>query len=337
MNRNVRNARLTGTAEAHRIHRMMESRERVEATDGQVDVFGILAELEVLVVFKPLDGLLGAFLKQEAPGVIISTKRPYSVQRFTGAHELGHAVLDHDPSLDSPGVLRRAAIGYIPTGTGNFRAYLQEIEADAFAGELLAPRWLLIYHAKRQGWQASQLSDPDVAYQMALRCGCSYEATLRSLARNSLISETQVDAALKAKPKALKARLRGEAEWINPWSDVWRLTERDQGHRVPAADGDMLRVGLLQKSAAGYRWTANEVDPGLLLLMEDVRITTATVGGPSEKLWYYRAGGEGLAVASYAERRPWEAAAVAAATFEVNIKPVEKGLSRANRARLVVA
>jgi predicted secreted protein len=99
----------------------------------------------------------------------------------------------------------------------------------------------------------------------------------------------------------------------------------------------MLRVGLLQKSAAGYRWTANEVDPGLLLLMEDVRITTATVGGPSEKLWYYRAGGEGLAVASYAERRPWEAAAVAAATFEVNIKPVEKGLSRANRARLVVA
>jgi hypothetical protein len=38
---------------------------------------------------QPLDKLLGAYVPAEEPGILITTKRPLSIQRFTAAHELG--------------------------------------------------------------------------------------------------------------------------------------------------------------------------------------------------------------------------------------------------------
>lgn len=335
MNVQVRNARLQGSAEGHRVLAMMEARERIARTDGQIDVFGTLADLDIFVMFKPLDGLLGAFLKREYPGVLISTKRPYSVQRFTGAHELGHAVLNHEPSLDSPGVIRRASLGLLPPGRGNFRLHLQEIEADAFASEFLTPKWLLVHHAKAQGWNVSNLAEPEVAYQLALRCGCSYEATLRSLARNGLISDAQVNQALKVQPKALKAHLRGEVEWVDPWSDVWRVRERDLGHSIPAAAGDTVRLELLQHSAGGYLWQVEALDGQLPLLGEDVQVPEGAIGAPARRLWWLRADGGGPAKVTLVERRPWETEGKPV-ELQFNIRPKETGLSRANRAKLAV-
>ena len=46
-------------------------------------------------MFFPLDGLLGAFLPEGSGGVIVTTQRPVTVQRYTAAHEIGHWKLKH--------------------------------------------------------------------------------------------------------------------------------------------------------------------------------------------------------------------------------------------------
>src|SRR4051812_15051476 len=95
-----REAILTGGREAARLHSVLHTQEELTRTRGPVDVFGALLKNEAAVIFRPLEGLLGACLSRPARGVIISTQRPLSVQRFTGAHELGHIAMHHDISLD---------------------------------------------------------------------------------------------------------------------------------------------------------------------------------------------------------------------------------------------
>ena len=251
MIKELRDARLKGAKAAYRILDMLEARDRLKQTYGQVDVFQALAQLDIMVMFKPLDGLLGAYLRGSPPGVLISTKRPHSVQRFTAAHELGHAVLEHEPSLDTPDVLRRAASGRFG-GIGKFAAHLQEVEADAFAGEFLMPRWLLAHHAALQGWSPRHFNDPAVVYQLSLRCGSSYDATTRALERNRVISSSSGAALRKVKPKALKEDLRRDDKSFNPWSDAWIITEKDQTSSVKFREGDVVGVHLIEHAAGGY-------------------------------------------------------------------------------------
>ena len=86
-----RAAILTGAKAAHTLHRDLGIKEQIErAGGGRVDVFGAIAKLGATLMFQPLDKLLGAYLPGDELGVLITTKRPLPVQRFTGAHELGH-------------------------------------------------------------------------------------------------------------------------------------------------------------------------------------------------------------------------------------------------------
>jgi hypothetical protein len=86
-----RAAILTGAKAAHTLHRDLGIRDQIERSGGgRVDVFGAIAKLGATLMFQPLDNLLGAYLPSDELGVLITTKRPLPVQRFTGAHELGH-------------------------------------------------------------------------------------------------------------------------------------------------------------------------------------------------------------------------------------------------------
>jgi IrrE N-terminal-like domain len=126
-------------------------------------------------MFQPLDKLIGAYLPGEEVGVLITTKRPLPVQRFTGAHELGHSYMRHKPSLDDENILRRA-----PFSTSG-RLDRQEREADAFASMFLTPAWLLALNLERQGWTAHDLENPSKVYQASLRIGTSYTTTCYAL------------------------------------------------------------------------------------------------------------------------------------------------------------
>jgi Zn-dependent peptidase ImmA (M78 family) len=99
-----RDAILRGVQAADALHENLRTREPVERQQrGNIDVFGSILQRDVWLVFRPLEGLLGACV--DGRGVIISTNRPLAVQRFTAAHELGHVAMEHPLSVDGEEIL----------------------------------------------------------------------------------------------------------------------------------------------------------------------------------------------------------------------------------------
>ena len=98
-----RQAILSGTYEAARLHEELGTRALWEPNGGRIDVFGVIDRLGLPLMFQPMEGLLGAYLARPSPGVLINTRRPLSIRRYTAAHELGHHRLKHEPSLDGRG------------------------------------------------------------------------------------------------------------------------------------------------------------------------------------------------------------------------------------------
>src|SRR5262245_40145325 len=104
----LRAAILNAAVVANRMHRLFDTKARADAGEGRIDVFDMLIQNDIPIMFRPLTGRLGAFLNEDGSrGVIITTERPLSVQRFTAAHEFGHAMLEHEPSIDAESMLSR--------------------------------------------------------------------------------------------------------------------------------------------------------------------------------------------------------------------------------------
>jgi Zn-dependent peptidase ImmA (M78 family) len=306
------------------------------ATHERVDVFDALAWLDVRVVFKPLDGLLGAYIRGEQPGVMISTKRPLSVQRFTAAHELGHAVLAHEPSLDSPDVLRRAAFNQKSRKISGFASYLQEIEADAFAGSFILPNWLISHHARKHGWSRSDLSNEDIVYQLALRCGASYQATVWALERNGMIDENDRARLLNVKPKQIKYRIGHVPATAETRNDAWLLNESDSRADIAINVGDTVTISLSQQAGAGYLWLPRAPPPAVLRELDTiVQVEPNRVGATSIRRSFYLAEKQGVGSLPFEHKRPWESTSYEEVTFHLSVTKPEQGLSQANRARLV--
>lgn len=306
------------------------------STHERVDVFDALAWLDVRVMFRPLDGLMGAYLRGIQPGALISTKRPLSVQRFTAAHELGHAILNHEPSLDSPNVLRRAANSQASRKILGFASYLQEIEADAFAGAFLLPQWVITHHARKQGWSRSSFTQPNIVYQLSLRCGASFQATVWALERHGIIPTDVRTYMLSLKPKTLKAELGHVNAISSTRADAWHLGNADAGADVALSVGDTVTVTLEQQGSGGYLWKPNtDPSPNLNLIETEVTVGREAVGAHSKKAFFYKAESRGGVDFSFEHKRPWERTALELAHFKLQIEEPESGLSRANRRRMM--
>jgi Zn-dependent peptidase ImmA (M78 family) len=271
-----RAAILAGAKAAHTLHRDLGIREPIErSAGGRVDVFGAIAKLGATLMFQPLDKLLGAYLPGEEAGVLITTKRPLPVQRFTGAHELGHLYMRHEPSLDDDNILRRAPF----SATGELNR--QEREADAFASIFLTPAWLLALNLERQRWTARDLSDPANVYQASLRLGTSYQATCYALERHKVIGRDQRAQLIDIEPKEIKQRLLAGYEPPDWRSDVWLLAERDEGALIEGGRNDLFVMRLRENSGAGYLWNFDQLrDAGFALVHDDREDETPeTIGG----------------------------------------------------------
>lgn len=104
-----------------------------------VPIERIARGLGISIRYSPLDESLSgmAFIKDDARVVVVNALHHPNRQRFTLAHELAHHVL-HEPDLRAgvhvdKVILRRDDMS--AQGTNDF-----EIEANAFASELLMPR-----------------------------------------------------------------------------------------------------------------------------------------------------------------------------------------------------
>lgn len=105
---NDRDIILDATLEAERLHKTLKTKSRLQELSGQIDIFSSIVDQEVALIFKPLDGLLGAYLRSPSSGIILTTERPLAIQRLTAAHESGYSHLKHLASLDDESILHRS-------------------------------------------------------------------------------------------------------------------------------------------------------------------------------------------------------------------------------------
>ena len=327
-----REAVLEGAQAAARLLDQLGVRKVVEASGGCVDVFGAILALDAALIFRPLEGLLGACMPGPVPGVVISTQRPLRIQRFTGAHELGHIALGHAMSLDGPEIL----------GQGSGLRNDIEISADSFASAFLLPKWILQMHASQQGWNRKSMSDPNTVYQLSLRVGASFEATCIALERHGIIDATTQRNLLNKPRREIKVELLDGFEIENYYPDVWLLTERDEGLTLEGQPDDLFVLRLTEKGGAGYLWdTTALVDSGFAILRDHRQIPPPekAVGGPVTRALTARQTEPSRGMFSLELRRPWQETGTAIAALHVasDLYGKEVGMPRASRRMLMAA
>jgi Zn-dependent peptidase ImmA (M78 family)/predicted secreted protein len=327
----------TGSMAASRLHVQLGMREKMKARGGNIDVFTATLDLDVPLILRKLDGLLGAYMPEPISGILVTTERPLSIQRFTAAHELGHHRLAHLPSLDNEeDVLRRMAMPGMNAGPN-----MQEVEADAFAVTFLMPKWLIAWHCQRQGWLARDLAEPSQAYQLALRLGASYEATTWTLERHRLIGPLQGRALRSVQPRQMKADLLREYRPKDYRGDVWLLSERDAGTRIDGSRNDHFVLRLNEHSGGGYLWNIEELRTSGLAIVRDDRETVdhEGIGGPVTRSVTAALEQAQRGEISLAESRPWQPSEpITELYLEYDFTgPEEEGLSRVERRHLLEA
>ena len=324
-----------GTMAAARLHQRLDLRQLVEARGGNVDVFGAIQAVDLPLLLRPLQGLLGVYLSDPAPGVLVTTRRPMSIQRFTAAHELGHFEMKHQPSLDDESILRRMPMAAAPAED------FQEVEADAFAVGFMMPRWLVQWHAARQGWTVADFRRPNRVYQLALRIGASYEATCWTLVRHRLIQAALARELLQTQPRELKVGLLETYQPQDYRGDVWLLTERDAGTRIDGSRNDLFVLRLEEHSGGGYLWDIDQLKAsGFAIVRDELEaIDGDGVGGPVVRRVTAAPEETHRGSLQIEERRPWDPEPpLSRLNLEFDLTgPEEEGLSRAERRRLFEA
>jgi Zn-dependent peptidase ImmA (M78 family) len=320
---------------AARLHRQFDLRAQIEAGGGNVDVFGAIQAVDLPLLLRPLERLLGAYLSDPVPGVLITTQRPMSIQRFTAAHELGHFTLRHQPSLDDENILRRMPLARQPAGD------FQEVEANAFAVEFMMPRWLFGWHAARQGWTTHDFRRPNIVYQLALRIGASFEATCWTLAQHRLVPASLARKLLQTQPRELKVALLESYQPQDYRGDVWLLTARDAGTRIDGSRNDLFVLRLEEHSGGGYLWDIEQLKAsGFGIVRDELEtIDGDTVGGPLIRRVTAAPPDTYRGRIALDERRPWDPEPpLTRLQVELDLTgPEQEGLSRAERRSLLEA
>ena len=290
------------------------------------DVIGTVAARNIPLLFRPLDKLWGAFItvNDEERGIIVTTKLPLSVQRFTVAHELGHLLLRHTSSLDETvGFTGRHAPASRPA---------HEAAADTFASELLAPKPLLLACAKRHGWTKEKLHQPENIYQLALRLGISYQAACWALVTPRVLTQPEAQRLQATTVQELKRALAPAGLMKHSWADVWALTEADSGTYLEATPDDLFAIHVEDHASAGYVWRL--VDGDAEVLEERGPDIDHLYGARAARTLYARFETPGVHQLVFEHVRPWSRATLARIQIDIDGRGKEReGWARGARVK----
>lgn len=213
--------------------------------ESPVDVFGMISQLGLWLVFNPLGTLLGAVLPKGNGGIMLTTQRRPAIQRYTAAHEIGHWILDiHEVAFDTEDHIFRPSVD-------------RERLAQLFAGQLLMPPPLVFASCARYDISDGRHATGAAVYLVARDMGASYEAAVRQMSNLGIINRTRLQYLLSLSPADIKAELcRGHrpADAV----DVWPLDNSFDGHQVNVTEGDELFVALPENRTTGYRWLTDD-------------------------------------------------------------------------------
>jgi len=250
----LRRSRILGSSAAIR-----EVAKRHFEPGRRVDVFKVIEDERIWLMFQPLGRLYGFFERVgNAAGIVVHSGHPLSLQRFTAAHEFGHYILGHDLSVDSEDKLY---------GTSNDP---NEVAAHAFAADFLMPITLVNRALDRLGLRASVAKlTAEGAYQLALELGSSYAATVTQLVALKIIGK-QAGLRLKAvRPLDVKISIAGSRP-ENTRVDLWTVT-KGQNRDLVLGIADQLHIEMPEIPTSGYRWAIAHAPLGLDLTGDDSR------------------------------------------------------------------
>lgn len=212
------------------------------------DLVGLVEELGFPVAFRRLpDGVHGLNVRDGREGmvtrlIIISTQGPWTLQRYTLAHELCHALYDDD--------------GQVIVDLVEIPDRLPELRAEAFARHLLLPARALerdVRRGRSEGlpWQA-------LTAGLMVRWGMSKRAILRALEADQLASPEET-AAVRARPVD---QLMADAGLTERWREL------SAGQSEPSGS-----PWLVSRALEAYRrgWVGAHVVADLL--NQDVKTT----------------------------------------------------------------
>lgn len=216
----------------------------------RIDVYGAIDRFGLFLSFRPLDRLLGVCIPEER-GVMITTTRPPTIQRYTAAHELGHCVMHH------PGLLLDGETEV--TGQSTLE---REQQAQLFAAYFLMPPDLADDVASRFGIMAGTVQ-PSQIYQAARDMGASYEATVWHLTNLGRVERHETANLIRSRPTAKRDSAFGVPP-ANPRTDVWPIEATGEPATVDVTLGDEIVVLLPENRSTGYRWLTRDaqVDVG---------------------------------------------------------------------------
>lgn len=262
---------LYAVEKASQVTKDFDLKNRIKEGYTRVDPALVAREADVTLMYRPLDRLLGGFIREESGcGILVNVARPRGLIHMTCAHELGHFFLDHDSATDED----------IDLGPS---ASLIERQADYFAYSLLAPRWLLAKIMKAKRWSVQNFSRPSIVYQLSLRLGISYQAMVWSLSRLELISKEAAKELRKYQPKQLKEHALNGMAVQHSQEDVWIIDSYDQDRILEPGLGDQFVVDLPNHAGSGRLWSIDDlVSEGFTLQPQVVDATARPRPAPDE-------------------------------------------------------
>jgi len=237
-------------AAARELRRLQLDRRRA------VDVFRVIQEADLWLLFKPLEKLLGAYVRTDGGGgVLVNSQRPRGMQRLTAAHEYGHHVLGHDRSTDHEWEVQNPSAVQDP----------REAAAQSFAMDFLMPPQLV-----NTLWiDLGVPSRPEAyhAYLLSLYLGTSYQATVHQLLAMERITQELRGRLLKVQPKQIKQQIGGGMGPRTALADIWPVDSSHHGRELTIATDDEVRICLAETPSTGYLWVPET--PGVIDLRSD--------------------------------------------------------------------
>jgi Zn-dependent peptidase ImmA (M78 family) len=316
---------------------------RARLADGYTRIDPIaIAEYEGIdVMVRPLDKLLGAFLREDSVGILLNHRRPAGMFHMTCAHELGHFFLGHGTNTDEQ----------LDYGSG---ANEIELEADQFAYSLMAPLALVVKVLKAQHWNWDSVRDPATIYQLSLRLGLSYTAMVWSLVRLGKLDGGTAKTLTRIQPAEIKRVLVPQGITFEGNQDVWRIGPNDMDSILEPRPDDHIVMELPSHVTGGYLWSVTEAQRegyALKPLLIDSRkqptleaSQDVPVGSSAPMHYSLEFPRDCSAVPVqmvFDEVQPWSGASrnsgsgSSAFALRTQLEAVEKGLSASTRQRLV--
>lgn len=234
------------------------ARDALHIGDGPVnDLVGIVEGLGFPVAFRPLpEGVHGLTVRDAREGtlsrvIIISTRVPWTKQRYTLAHELCHALYDDEDQI----IVDRVDVPDV----------LPELRAESFARAFLLPSDSL----RREVGAARQrgLDWSNITALLMVRWGLSRAATLRTLIDEGHATTEAVADVRSSSVHTLMARARV----LDIWNELSREESDPSGSPI-----------LVDRAVSAYRngWIGLHVVADLLEISEEAATARLNDNGP---------------------------------------------------------